>query len=382
MTKPHNDKITLEESRQAQALRHQAEAKIAHGKKKLGEQSFSQLSSDEVKSLVQELQIHQIELEMQNSALRKTQLELNRERERYFDLYNLAPVGYLTLSAGGLILEANLTAATMLGVTRADLIMQPMTQFIYTEDQDIYYLYRKKFCKSEENQNCELRLMDKNHHHHWTSLIALTLKDTKDNYIVHLILIDINEKKMYENELNRIAQHDTLTNLPNRVFLSDRLQKGMDRAQRNGLNLAVVYLDLDGFKRINDTYGHETGDQVLIAIAHRMKDILREGDTIARLGGDEFVVILHDIIKVEQVIPLLTRFLEMIAQPIQLDNLSLQISASLGVSFYPQLTEVNTDVLLRQADQAMYQAKLAGRNRYHFFDPVQNSVLREHDEMI
>jgi diguanylate cyclase (GGDEF)-like protein/PAS domain S-box-containing protein len=382
MTKPHNDKITLEESRQAQALRHQAEAKIAHGKKKLGEQSFSQLSSDEVKSLVQELQIHQIELEMQNSALRKTQLELNRERERYFDLYNLAPVGYLTLSAGGLILEANLTAATMLGVTRADLIMQPMTQFIYTEDQDIYYLYRKKFCKSEENQNCELRLMDKNHHHHWTSLIALTLKDTKDNYIVHLILIDINEKKMYENELNRIAQHDTLTNLPNRVFLSDRLQKGMDRAQRNGLNLAVVYLDLDGFKRINDTYGHETGDQVLIAIAHRMKDILREGDTIARLGGDEFVVILHDIIKVEQVIPLLTRFLEMIAQPIQLDDLSLQISASLGVSFYPQLTEVNTDVLLRQADQAMYQAKLAGRNRYHFFDPVQNSVLREHDEMI
>jgi diguanylate cyclase (GGDEF)-like protein/PAS domain S-box-containing protein len=319
---------------------------------------------------------------MQNDALRKTQLELDRERERYFDLYNLAPVGYLTLSAGGLVLEANLTAATMLGVTRADLIMQPMTRFIYSEDQDIYYLYRKKFFNSEENQSCELRLMDKNHYHRWASLIALTLQDSKGNHIVRLILVDINEQKIYENELNRIAQHDALTNLPNRILLSDRLQQGMARSQRNGLHLAVVYLDLDGFKGVNDAYGHETGDQVLIAIAHRMTDVLREGDTIARLGGDEFVVILHDLFRVEDVIPLLNRFLETIAQPILVDELSLQVSASLGVSFYPQVTEVDTDVLLRQADQAMYQAKLAGRNRYHFFDAVQDSVLREHYEMI
>jgi len=382
MTKLHNDNIEIQKAIQAQALRRQAEAKIAQEKKKLTALSLSHLSSDDVTSLVQELQVHQIELEMQNDALRKTQLELDRERERYFDLYNLAPVGYLTISAGGLILEANLTAARMLGVTRAYLIMQPMTQFIYTEDQDIYYLYRKKFFSSQENQSCELRLMDKNHYHRWTSLITLTLQDSKGNHIVRLILIDINEQKVYEHELNRIAQHDALTNLPNRILLSNRLQQAMTRAQRNGLHLAVVYLDLDGFKAVNDTYGHEIGDQVLIAIAHRMTEVLRDGDTIARLGGDEFVAILHDIIKIENVIPLLTRFLETIAQPILVDDLSLQISASLGVSFYPQITEVDTDVLLRQADQAMYQAKLAGRNRYHFFDSVQDSVLREHYEMI
>jgi diguanylate cyclase (GGDEF)-like protein len=246
--------------------------------------------------------------------------------------------------------------------------MQPMTRFIYTDDQDTYYLYRKKFFKSKENQLCELRLMDKNRYHRWTNLIALTLQDTKGNHIVHLILIDIHEQKKYENELNRIAKHDALTNLPNRVLLSDRLQQGINRAQHNGLYLAVVYLDLDGFKSINDTYGHETGDQVLIAIANRMNNVLREGDTIARLGGDEFVAILHDLVNIEHAIPLLTRFLEVIAQPIEIDELSLKISASLGVSFYPQATEVDTDMLLRQADQAMYQAKLSGRNKYYFFD--------------
>jgi len=382
MTKPRNDKTPLEESRQGQALRRQAEVIIAQGNQKHDNPSLVHYATNDVQQLIQELQVHQIELEMQNNELRKTQIELDRERERYFDLYNLAPVGYLSISAGGLILEANLTAARMLGVTRADLIMQPMTQFIYTEDQDVYYLYRKKFFCSQENQSCELRLMDKNHYHRWASLIAQTLQDSKGSHIVRLILIDINEQKVYENELNRIAQHDALTNLPNRVLLSDRLQQGMTRAKRNGLYLAVVYLDLDGFKEVNDSHGHETGDQVLIAIAHRMTEVLRDGDTIARLGGDEFVAILHDIIKIENVIPLLTRFLETIAQPILVDDLSLQISASLGVSFYPQMTEVDTDVLLRQADQAMYQAKLAGRNRYHFFDAVQDSALREHYEMI
>jgi diguanylate cyclase (GGDEF)-like protein/PAS domain S-box-containing protein len=371
---------------QEQALRHKAEI-IALEKTKLTVKSFTTLSADEAASLIQELQVHQIELEIQNEALRTTQIALDTERARYFDLYDLAPVGYLTLSSEGVILQSNLTAATMLGVTRSELMNQRITQFIYTPDQDIYYLYRQNFFKSKGNQSCELRLVDKNSQHRWVTLIAVTLRDATDVNIVRLILIDINDKKLYENELKRIAQHDALTDLPNRILLSDRLSQGMAQTQRHGLYLAVVYLDvvyldLDGFKLINDTYGHEVGDQVLIAIAHQMTSVLREGDTIARLGGDEFVVILPDLEQMEAVIPLLNRFSEAIAQPIQVNDLWLQVSASLGVSFYPQHKMVDNDVLLRQADQAMYQAKLAGRNRYHFFDSAQESILREHYEIM
>jgi diguanylate cyclase (GGDEF)-like protein/PAS domain S-box-containing protein len=375
---------------QAQVLRNKAEA-VALKNNQLTAKLLAQLSDNEVTLLIQELQIHQIELEMQNEELRTTQRALDAERERYFDLYDLAPVGYLTLDANGLILEANLTVAIMLSVTRSELIKHYITQFIYTEDQDIYYLYRQKFFESSDNKFCELRLIDKKNQYYWVNLIALSFKDT---HIVRLILIDINEQKLYENELNRIAQHDVLTNLPNRILLSDRLHQGMVQVQQHGQHLAVVYFDLDGFKLINDTYGHQVGDQVLIAVSNRMSSILREGDTIARLGGDEFVAVLVDLKQMEDVIPLLIQFLEAISQPIkvnnlslqvspiQVDNLSLRVSASLGVSFYPQQAAVDSDVLLRQADQAMYQAKLAGRNRYHFFDTAQESILREHYEIM
>ncbi len=386
----HFDNPGTEYQAQAQILRDKAEV-VALKNNQLTAKLLAQLSDNEVTLLIQELQIHQIELEMQNEELRTTQRALDAERERYFDLYDLAPVGYLTLDANGLILEANLTASIMLSVTRSELIKHYITQFIYTEDQDIYYLYRQKFFESSDNKFCELRLIDKKNQYYWVNLIALSFRDT---HIVRLILIDINDKKLYENELNRIAQHDVLTNLPNRILLSDRLHQGMIKVQQHGQHLAVVYFDLDGFKLINDRYGHQAGDQVLIAVSNRMSSVLREGDTVARLGGDEFVAVLVDLKQMEDVIPLLVQFLKAISQPIQVDNLSfqispiqvdnlsLQVSASLGVSFYPQREAVDSDVLLRQADQAMYQAKLTGRNRYHFFDTAQESMLRMHYEIM
>jgi diguanylate cyclase (GGDEF)-like protein len=193
---------------------------------------------------------------------------------------------------------------------------------------------------------------------------------------------DINDKKTYEQELSRIAQHDALTNLPNRILLADRLNQAMIQVQRHGGHLAVVYLDLDGFKLINDNYGHDVGDELLVAVSNLMKLTLREGDTIARLGGDEFIAILIDLTCLDDVIPLLKRLLDVVSQPIVVDDLSLNVTASMGVSFYPQATLVDAEQLLRQADQAMYQAKLAGKNRYHIFDSKQDSMLREHFEMV
>jgi diguanylate cyclase (GGDEF)-like protein len=159
-----------------------------------------------------------------------------------------------------------------------------------------------------------------------------------------------------------------LTHLPNRVLLADRLRQAMAQSVRRAEKLVLVFIDLDGFKLINDTHGHATGDKLLIALASRMSSTLREGDTLARIGGDEFVAVLIDLSTPSSAHPVLERMRLAAAQPFLIDGLELQVSASLGVVFYPQQTEMDAEQLLRQADQAMYQAKVAGKNRYHVFD--------------
>jgi diguanylate cyclase (GGDEF)-like protein/PAS domain S-box-containing protein len=191
---------------------------------------------------------------------------------------------------------------------------------------------------------------------------------------------DISAIKAHQSELEHIAHFDALTNLPNRVLLADRLHQAMTQAQRRQKRVAVAYLDLDGFKAINDHHGHEAGDQVLITVAKRLKESLRDGDTIARMGGDEFVAVLADLEDTSTSVPLLNRLLSAAASPVQVGNLNFQVSASLGVSFYPQAQEIEADQLLRQADQAMYQAKVAGKNRYSVFDAAHDSLMRGHHE--
>ena len=190
------------------------------------------------------------------------------------------------------------------------------------------------------------------------------------------VCTDITTQKQQQHQLEFSAYHDKLTSLPNRLLLSDRLRQAMHQEDRRRQGLAVVYIDLDGFKEINDNHGHEIGDHLLVAIAHRFQRELREGDTIARLGGDEFVAVLIDIEDTASSIPLLRRILSAIAEPILIDDLVLQVSASLGVTFYPQVEDVDADQLMRQADQAMYQAKLSGKNRYYFFDTEHDRSMR------
>jgi diguanylate cyclase (GGDEF)-like protein/PAS domain S-box-containing protein len=193
---------------------------------------------------------------------------------------------------------------------------------------------------------------------------------------------DITAIKSHQSQLEHLAHFDILTGLPNRLLLSDRLTQALIQAQRRDNKVAVAYLDLDGFKAVNDRYGHAAGDQLLITVAHAMKHALREGDTLARIGGDEFVVVLIDLNDVESCVPMLTRLLEAAAAPVQLDGVVVQTAASLGVTFYPQAECIDADQLIRQADQAMYQAKVTGKNRYHIFDAAQDSNIRVHNESL
>ncbi|MBK1640560.1 hypothetical protein CKO12_01430 [Chromatium okenii] len=179
---------------------------------------------------------------------------------------------------------------------------------------------------------------------------------------------DITALKEQQRELEHIAHYDALTKLPNRLLLASRLDQAMAQARRRQQQLAVVYIDLDGFKAVNDNYGHEAGDHLLQAVAARMKKYLRDSDTLARLGGDEFVAVLVDLEQDICGLPMIERLLWAAAQPVVVDGAQLQVSASIGATFYPQAHEIDADHLLRQADQAMYQAKLSGKNRYHCFD--------------
>jgi diguanylate cyclase (GGDEF)-like protein/PAS domain S-box-containing protein len=213
------------------------------------------------------------------------------------------------------------------------------------------------------------------------TISAVRGKDGKTEHFVSLFS-DITASKTHQQELEHIAHYDALTGLPNRALLADRLHQGLAQAHRRGQFLAVVFLDLDGFKSINDNHGHEAGDHLLVALAVRMKQALRDGDTLARLGGDEFVAVLVDLPDVATCVPMLTRLLAAAAQPVKLGVLTLQVSASLGVAFTPPNNDTDADQLLRQADQAMYQAKLAGKNRYHVFDAEQDRSVRGHHESL
>ena len=215
------------------------------------------------------------------------------------------------------------------------------------------------------------------------SLTISAVRDAKgrtQNYVA--LFSDITEQKHYQQHIEHIAHYDALTGLPNRVLLADRLHQNMAQSLRHESLLAVAYLDLDGFKAINDSHGHEMGDKLLVAVASRMKQAVREGDTVARMGGDEFVAVLQDLADIEASVPLLQRLLDAASQPVLVDDLALQVSASIGVTFFPQLDNTDADHLLRQADQAMYQAKLAGKNRYHIFDAEQDRNVRGHNESL
>ncbi len=217
----------------------------------------------------------------------------------------------------------------------------------------------------------------------YAEMITISAVRDADGQTKHYVALfsDITPMKMHQQQLEHIAHYDGLTGLPNRLLLSDRLEQAMAQTQRHGGSLAVAYLDLDGFKAINDEHGHSVGDALLVAIAGRMKAVLREVDTLARIGGDEFVAALVDLEHPTSCEPLIERLLRAAADPVMVGQAMLHISASIGVTIYPQdEANANAGQLLRHADQAMYVAKQSGRNRYSLFGVKQDTALKAEQE--
>jgi diguanylate cyclase (GGDEF)-like protein/PAS domain S-box-containing protein len=179
---------------------------------------------------------------------------------------------------------------------------------------------------------------------------------------------DVSSRKQAEEQLQYMATHDLLTDLPNRFLFNDRLNQAVAKAKRGDRRFAVLFLDLDGFKEVNDRFGHQKGDVVLQQVGERLKGCLRGSDTLARLGGDEFSLILEDILDTRSTAAVPQKLLAALAAPFYLDENELTITASIGVSLYPDDGET-TELLLKQADTAMYRAKELGGNTYVYFDP-------------
>jgi diguanylate cyclase (GGDEF)-like protein/hemerythrin-like metal-binding protein/PAS domain S-box-containing protein len=200
--------------------------------------------------------------------------------------------------------------------------------------------------------------------------VWLTLSTVKDDDLktVHYVgmLSSISQLVERHHAMVSVANHDSLTGLPNRRLLEDRLLQTMERSKRNSTVLAVCFLDLDGFKLINDTHGHDVGDVVLNVVAQRMTQVLRGVDTVARIGGDEFVLLLSDLAHSQEAAQLIERVLFDITLPIQVGGSVLHIGASLGATLYPEDTG-STDALLKHADVALYQAKAQGKGCFRFY---------------
>jgi diguanylate cyclase (GGDEF)-like protein/PAS domain S-box-containing protein len=452
--------------------------------------------------LLHELQVHQIELEMQNEELRHAQAAMEESRDRFVDLYDFAPIGYLTLTANALISEINLTGAAMLGEERKKLIHRRFARFVAPEDGDRWYRNFLRVALHGDNQVCEVTLQRRDgscltarleclrlvkngeepvvrialsdisackqaeeeqriaaiafesqqgmivtdpqgvivrvnqaftrltgysaqealghtpallssgrqdrafYQCMWAALkerkywqgqmwnrrkngkiyaewLTITAVSAPDGRVTHYVgtFSDITQNQEAEAEIHRLAYYDPLTQLPNRRLLQDRLGQALAATTRNGHCGAILFLDMDNFKTLNDTRGHDIGDLLLVEVAQRLHACVRGGDTVARLGGDEFVILLEDLNGNTEEAAAQAKLAgdkvqEAIARPYLLKDCEYHCTTSIGISLFHN-NNVTVEELLKHADLAMYQSKNAGRNTLRFFDPAMQAALEE-----
>lgn len=295
---------------------------------------------------------------------------LQKSEEKFRNAFDYAAIGMALISSYGHVLKVNRAFCEAAGYANGELLEMDFRQMIDRQDLESFNLNLSKLLDGNE-QACrmELRIFNKNAELRWLmssfSLVHDELGNSK-----HFIfqMQDITDKKRAEEQLIHDALHDALTGLPNRVLFLDRLQVAFRRAKRKFDNhFAVLYLDFDRFKLVNDSFGHQVGDELLLKISVRLKSILRNSDTVARLGGDEFTMLVEDIDGIDEAKHVAERIREEIAKPFDLNGQDFFASVSIGIAGWSR-KYTQPDVLMRDADTALYQAKRLGRNRFEVFD--------------
>lgn len=328
------------------------------------------LDEDKVQAKPDTLMAHVLEMRHKLRESMET-LRNNAESMRLSaSVFNHAHDGIFITDANMRILEVNPAFTQITGYSREQALGWTPTELGFVTYEPEFFNERSHLSESGSDGEWRGETWNKNAagniYPAWLDIFTV-LSDT--HQLLHFVGLfsDITEAKLHQQNLERMAYHDPLTQLPNRALLSDRLQQQFARAERTGELLAVSCLDLDGFKPVNDRLGHEAGDHLLIQLAERMTQCLRESDTVARVGGDEFSLLLSGLNSEQECKTTLQRLLEVIKQPYTVAGENVMISASIGYTIYP-LDASEPDTLLRHADQAMYQAKLSGGSHIHKFD--------------
>ncbi|WP_219117233.1 bifunctional diguanylate cyclase/phosphodiesterase [Janthinobacterium sp. UMAB-56] len=294
---------------------------------------------------------------------------LERSEERFRRIVHSAEEGIWEIDAQALTSFVNPKMAHMLGCQIEDMLGQPLAAFMDDEGRAILErnIARRQDGMAERH---EFKFLRRDGSTLWATLATNPIFDSGGNYLGALALVsDITAQRAASERIWRQANFDPLTGLPNRHMFLDRLQHEAGHAKREGACLALLFIDLDHFKQVNDRLGHEKGDMLLRQAATRISERVRATDTVARLGGDEFTVILAGVGQLGGIERVLQELTAALARPFVLDGDTVQVSASVGVALYPGDAEA-PDILLRHADQAMYAAKSAGRNGYSYFTPA------------
>ena len=309
------------------------------------------------------------------------QIESSEKIYRY--LVDNSPDIIYTLDSNGLFTFVNDRVQPLLGFTRDELIGKHYSALVHDDDIELaHYVFKERRVGERASHNVELRLKchdgDCKNRTFENSLMTISLnsmgmyllnqKESNAEFFgVYGIARDITERKQADELIAYQAYHDILTGLPNRALFKDRLDLAIIQSQRNETRLAVMFIDLDRFKLVNDTMGHVKGDELLQQVAARLKECLRRGDTLARLGGDEFILVLPDLRDRQDIGEIAEKSLQCFWEPFPLGNDKARISASIGIALYPD-DGSSSDELIRHADLAMYHVKLQGKNSHSFYD--------------
>ncbi|MDZ8185520.1 MAG: EAL domain-containing protein [Nostoc sp. ChiSLP02] len=360
---------------------------------------------EELHTTVEELLTLSEELEVTRAAL-------DKERQRYRDLFEFAPDGYLVTNTTGTIQEANHAAATLLNVRQQYLVGKPLIIFIAQQDRQFF---SSQINNLQKQLNWEINLQprsgkpvpvsvrvsgvynEKAKQIGWRWVLCNITERKQAQEMLHQayeqleirvaertaelvkanqkLLTEITERKRAESQLLHLAYHDALTGLPNRAAFINRLKHAINYSKRHSDYLfAVLFIDIDRFKVINDSLGHQKGDQFLLAIAGRLEVCVRSIDTAARLGGDEFTILLEGIQDVSDAIKVAERIEQELKLPFELDGQEIFTTASIGIALSSTVDYQRPEDVLRDADSAMYRAKMLGRARYELF----NSIMYAH----
>jgi diguanylate cyclase (GGDEF)-like protein/PAS domain S-box-containing protein len=307
-----------------------------------------------------------------------SQRKLTEEKlERLASVVTYAQEGIMITDASSNIIEVNESFSRITGYTAQEVLGQHPKILHAKRVTKESYETMWRTVQVEGHWRGEVWKRRKNGEIYPEMLTLSAVKNT-EGQIKHYVSLftDITAQKAHQAELEHIAHFDALTDLPNRLLLEDRLAQAVVQCQRRQRSLAVMYMDLDGFKVINDSHGHNVGDELLVNVSQRMKEALRESDTLARIGGDEFVALMVDIDTVQDCEIVLQRLLRAASDPVCIDRLSLQVSVSIGVTLYPD-GSIDANQLIRRADQAMYVAKQSGKNRFHIFRANNSELARQ-----